>query len=416
MIRSEHNIVSYDFVKREVTPDRLMRVRDAVYLEAAQQCIEVYRQGVGRVRQELHHDVEDCLGSIAGCPPRRIAAFCKLLDDASEFAQSARKAAAFRKRVFELSSPLHPVVQHREGIFEHEQQAVRQHLATELKLTWEQIEDRLFDDVIELQKLKQCPDALSPELFLARYNLAQTQAVLYRATRVRVDVFAHAPYVIRQAKLAGLMHRVTRRGQGYRMILDGPASSLRETTRYGVGYAKLLPALLTCSDWLLMAEVLGPQNQTFSMKVSPEDRLSSETTPPTEFDSELEQKVADRWHRDPVADWRWERDREFLVQNQEVFTPDFTLTHVDGTKIYIEVVGYWTPEYLQEKQQRLAWFSTTGNESARWLLMLDRPPNETKNALLQSLRLPTVVISKGNGPEQWIRTALAKEQSGSESL
>ncbi len=410
MICSEHSIVTYDFLKREVIPDRLMRVRDAIYLDAAQQCIEIYRQGVGRVRQELHSDVEECLGSIVGCPPRRVAAFCKLLDDVSEFAQSAGKAAAFRKRVFELASPLHPVVQRREGIFENEQQAVRQHLATELKLTWEQIEDRLFDDVIELQKLKQFANALSPEALLARYNLAQTQAVLYRATRVRIDVFANAPSIIRQAKLAGLMHRVTRRGQGYRMILDGPASSLRETTRYGIGFAKLLPALLACSDWLLVAEVLGPQNQTFSMKVSPEDRLSSEASPPPEFDSELEQKVADRWHREPVADWHLERDREFLVQNQEVFTPDFTLTHVDGTKIYIEVVGYWTPEYLQEKQQRLSRFAIE-NESVRWLLMLDRPPNQAKSSLLESLGLPIVVLSKSNGPKHWIRRVWGTESA-----
>jgi predicted nuclease of restriction endonuclease-like RecB superfamily len=413
MIRSEHCIVTYDFVKREVTPDRLLRGRDAVYLKATQQCLELYRRGVGRVRQELHGEVEDCLGAIAGCPPRRIAAFCKLLDDASEYSRSSGKAA-FRKRVFELSSPLHPVVQQREGIFENDLQAVRQRIADELKLTWEEIEDRLYDDVIELQKLKQFPETLSPETLLARYNLAQTQAALYRATRVRIDAYAQASYVVRQAKLAGLMHRINRctrtegePREGYRIILDGPASSLRETTRYGIGYAKLLPALLACSDWLLIADILGPQNRSFFLKLSPADRLTSEATAPAPFDSELEQQVAERWQKTPVTDWQLARDAEFLVKHQEIFTPDFTLTHRDGRKIYIEVVGYWTPEYLQEKAQRLARFAITESDSVRWLLMLDRPPNAAKMDLLQSLKLPTVVISKTNGPEQWIRTVFA---------
>lgn len=413
MIRSEHSIVRYDFLQREALPDRLLKTRDAAYVDVMAECIAVYQQGIGRVRQELHGEVEVLLSEMPGCPPRRVAAFCKLLDDAGRFAESTGKAAAFRRRVFEIAAPLHPVVQFREGVFEHAVDDARQRLETELKLTWEQIEDRMFDDVIELQKLQQFPDSLAAELILARYNLVQTQAALYRATTVCLELFSQAPYVLKQAKLAGLMHRVTHftesngaKRHGYRIVLDGPASTLRDTTRYGIGFAKMLPALLTCDDWRLVAQVIGPQQRLFKLQLSPADRLRSEVTGPDEFDSELELQIAKQWQAAPVSDWQLARDQEFLVIHQEIFTPDFVLTHRDGQKIYIEVVGYWTPEYLQEKQQRLKRFADQSGKKTRWLLMLDRTAARSKEAWLQSLGLPVVLISKSLKPEDWIRAVL----------
>lgn len=413
MIRSEHSIVAYDFIKRRVVPDRLTRVTDASYLGAAQRCIDSYREGIGRIRQELHAEVEDCLSEIAGCPPRRIAAFCKLLDDASEFDKPSGKAAAFRKRVFELAAPMHPIVEQREGIFEHDLASARQRLCAEFKLTWEEIESRLFSDVIELQKLILFPGDLAPATLLARYNVAQTQAALYRATLVRIDAFAQAPTIIRHAKLAGLMHRVSRYRKpgggdefGYRMILDGPASNLRETSRYGIGFAKLIPTLLTCSDWHLMAKVLGPRNQHFTLALSPADQLSSEATPPAEFDSKLEERLAELWSKSPVNGWRLMRDEEFLIRQQEVFTPDFVLTRDDGVKIYIEVVGFWTPEYLQEKRRRLGEFMRSTDRPVHWLLMFDKVAAASKTESMQDLGIPAVILSKKSDPQEWIQAAM----------
>jgi len=416
MIRSEHSIVAYDFMHRQVVPDRLLRGRDAVYLQAVEQCIAIYCQGIGRIRQELHSDVEDCLGTIPGCPPRRIAAFCKLLDDAGEYAVSTGKAASLRKRVFSVAAPLHPIVERREGIFENEVLDAQAKVAKEIGLSWQEIEDRLFDDVIELQKLKQFPETLTPAAILSRYNLAQTQAALYRATRVRIDAFAQAPTIIRQAKLAGLMHRVGRirnlddnRSMGYRMILDGPVSNMRESTRYGIGFAKLLPTLLACQQWDLLADIIGPQDRHFELRISPADRLTSETAQPPEFDSELERRIAELWESEPAAGWCFARDQEFLVQGQQVFTPDFTLSDNSGEKIYIEVVGFWTPEYLQEKHQRLEQFAVASRGSkCHWLLIFDRPPPKAKEEMFEALRLPAVVLSKTKKPADWIRIALAE--------
>ncbi len=33
--------------------------------------------------------------------------------------------------------------------------------------------------------------------------------------------------------------------------------------------------------------------------------------------------------------------------------PDFVFVHEDGTEVALEIVGYWTPEYLSEKLVKL---------------------------------------------------------------
>jgi len=145
------------------------------------------------------------------------------------------------------------------------------------------------------------------------------------------------------------------------------------------------------------------------LRISPADRLTSETAQPPEFDSELERRIAELWESEPAAGWCFARDQEFLVQGQQVFTPDFTLSDNSGEKIYIEVVGFWTPEYLQEKHQRLEQFAVASRGSkCHWLLMFDRPPPKAKEEMFEALRLPAVVLSKTKKPADWIRIALAE--------
>lgn len=414
MIRSEQAIVHYDFRTRRVHPDRLLRGRDQAYLPAAQRMIDAYRDGVGRSRQQLHDAIEAALADLPACPPRRAAAFAKLLDDASEY-HTGKASAGLRRRVFEIGARLHPIVQQRSGIFEHDLATARQAAADALELTWEEIQARMFADVIELQRLKTAPPSLTPADLLARYNTAQTQAALYRANQVDIWISDQAPYLIRQAKLAGLMHRVRKApglpefpGEAFRIQLDGPASVLRDTSRYGIRFASLLPSLLACEHWRFRAEVVGPQNQLFRLTLAPTDGLSSTATPPPEFDSQLEQAIAAAWQADPVAGWRLERNRNFFVQGQQLFTPDFILTHDSGHLIVVEVIGFWTPEYLRDKQQRLGQVAQRTNPPVDWLLILDgqalTPP---RRQALAELGLPMVAFQKSLPPSQWIAVATA---------
>ncbi|MEO1617227.1 MAG: DUF790 family protein [Planctomycetota bacterium] len=412
MLRSEHLIASYDFENRRVYPDRLRRGTDACWLMAAEEIIRVYRQGIGECRQVLHRQVAEQLEELPGCVPRRVTAFCKLLDDASAYRKAAGDAASLRKRVFESAAEMHPIVEMKEGIFEHSIDQARATICHQLGLDWEAIADGMFADVIELQRLREFDEKLQAGQLLSRYNVAQTQALLYKATAVRLDFSPRAPFIVRRAKLAGLMHRIERfekpDGPSYTMILDGPGSVLRDTSRYGIRFAQLIPSLLCCEGWRLRAKLRSPSRhdeRPFRFQLSPADGLRGEQNEPDEFDSELERAIERRWRDAPEPGWSLHRDREFLTLGQQVYTPDFVLQeHKTRRRIFIEVLGFWTPEYLRDKHERLRKFSAA-TPGTGWLLMMDKKPTAVKQQLLDDLSLPVIVLKKSVQPKDWITAA-----------
>jgi predicted nuclease of restriction endonuclease-like RecB superfamily len=410
MLRSEHSIVRYDFHKRQVHPDRLRRGRDDHYLSAAKILIRLYRDGLGKSRQAIHRDVEATLSRLPDCPPRRIAAFCKLLDDRAEFDGDKKAAVALRREVFLLAAEMHPIVETAEGIFEQTIEKARSAVSESLGMPWNQIDARLFRDVIELQTLKSFDASIQPADLLSIYNVAQTQAALYRATRVRIDAFADFQTVLQHAKLAGLMHVITRiEGDrpGYRIDLDGPQSGLRETARYGVRFAAMLPKLLACRHWRLRAQIAGPTGQRFQLDLSPADRLRSLLESTAEFDSELEREIFETWNKSPVEGWTMERESELLHCGQTVLTPDFALRHrsTDQT-IHVEVVGYWTPEYLEEKCRRLRTF-IEAEPLCEWLLIFPKRGSASRREKFSGLAVTCIEFDRRKKPQQWI-DALSK--------
>src|SRR5438270_7860005 len=109
MLTSDQSIVSY--AHGVAKPDRLTRRTHAHYLAYAERMLAAYRTSVGRGRRELHRAVAAILAGEPDCNARRVAAFCKLLDDAADFEQDRRGAAAkLRLKVFTLAAQYHPLV------------------------------------------------------------------------------------------------------------------------------------------------------------------------------------------------------------------------------------------------------------------------------------------------------------------
>jgi len=347
-----------DFENGQVLPDRLSRRSHAHYAAYAERMLKVYRNGIGRTRRELHRAVHAVFAGETDCPIRRIDAFCKLLDDVSTYARGRRgEAAALRLSVFRQAAALHPLVRRADRLFEHEESAAKAVIASGLGLAWDEIDQQLFADVMECHRLEAFAGYPSPEALLARYNVAQVQVALFRAVEMIVWASDDFKIILRYAKLARLMHTIRRLGESrYEIRLDGPASALRGTRRYGAALAKFLPALLACRGWRMHA-VLQTHRPGWlvSLDLSPEARLHSHLPPPEEFDSRVEELFAKRWG-DKRDGWSLQREGEILHLGQKVFLPDFVLRHDDGRVVLLEIVGFWTLEYLQAKFQTLQAF------------------------------------------------------------
>jgi predicted nuclease of restriction endonuclease-like RecB superfamily len=358
MLTRELAIAEYD--SGQIKPDRLTRVQHAQYLQLAESMLEVYRNGTGRMRHQIHANVHSLFVDELDCPARRIDAFCKLLDEKATYDKDKRgNAAALRQKVFRTAACRHPLVQSSDQLFESSELTVKTEIANELGKSWSQIERELFSDVVQFHRLKSFEGYETAQALLARYNVAQTQAVLYDAVSMVVWACEDFKLILRYAKLARLMHTIERKPDGtYLIKFDGPISVLKQSRRYGVAFAKFLPALLSCSGWKMTA-IIQHRRSSWQNQfcLTPKDGLTSNVKSAELFDSCLEENFAAKWGDEPREGWRLFREGEVLFKNQKVFVPDFLFIHDSGQRALLEIVGFWTPEYLESKQNTISTFS-----------------------------------------------------------
>lgn len=74
------------------------------------------------------------------------------------------------------------------------------------------------------------------------------------------------------------------------------------------------------------------------------------------YDSAWERALAEEFAEKIGAEregWSLHREERPMAVAGEVFLPDFTLRHVDGREALVEIVGFWTPEYLEAKLRKV---------------------------------------------------------------
>jgi len=211
-------------------------------------------------------------------------------------------------------------------------------------------------------------DTITVEWLLTRYNLALAKAVLYDSTEMRICVWDSFSTVFSYVKLFGLMHRIypiddagnrvesTDVADGYEAVLDGAASLFSKSRKYGIRMAHFLPALPLCTRWEMEAEILdettGTTDHRRTLALDHTDSLSSHYSAQSDFDSDVERTLADKWER-ANTEWELVREDDVLDLGAEVMLPDFAIEHPDGRRVILEIVGFWTPEYLSEKLAKI---------------------------------------------------------------
>ncbi|KKG09677.1 DUF790 family protein [Methanosarcina sp. 2.H.A.1B.4] len=198
----------------------------------------------------------------------------------------------------------------------------------------------------------------------------------------------------------------TERLKSVHLHLDGPASLFRMSERYGNSFAKLFPTLLKSKGWSLKAGILhkGYQGKRIldlvldgseeAFRPIPEAARYPERVPERVFpdfqlaegqegyrtgietengfggeeagtqgagiqeaETDIESETYDSTYEQQFASlslggWKAKREPTILKAGRYAFIPDFSLQR-DGMKVYVEVVGFWTPEYLKKKTEKL---------------------------------------------------------------
>jgi hypothetical protein len=284
-----------------------------------------------------------------------IRGLVKVLSDSVDFMTNATPVAPaeWRARLF----PHGPVFANANLLQPYSRDRLLKEAAVEYNVSSQQAEEILYADRPAAATLSSLQTQWTPKSLIERYNLELARAALYWSDQMQVEIYDSFKDFWRYLKLFKLMFWATVIADGYQVVLDGPLSPfVQSTTRYGRQFAAFLPALFLCNRWQMGATVHLYQRKLF-YRLSHHTPLASHFKRSGEFDSRLEADFAAEFQAkfgDARGQWRLSREDEVLLLGDTVMIPDFALTHKkDGRRALIEMVGYWHPEYLERKVEKV---------------------------------------------------------------
>jgi predicted nuclease of restriction endonuclease-like RecB superfamily len=327
---------------------RLLKTNDANYLRDAQILIEIFEDFAGcKTRGELERELEEYVGT--GTDYRILRGFIKLLIDRSEFeTASVAEPSEIRQKVFLEAGKFQPVLPDSK-----QKKEVLKTVADEFQTDAETIISSLYADLSAQQKLISFETIAPPDL-LDRYNLAQAQALLYKSVEMKIlaapSDAANYRSIFGWIKHFGLIHTIAgNAANGYEITLTGAASLFNRSQKYGIRMAVFLPALLLCADWKMSAEIAQKAGGNLFYELSSQQtELNSCYFDEPEYKNADIEKLKKNWEKS-AADWELQENREVVDLGRTAFVPDFVLVARNGAKIYLDVMGFWTPKSLKKR-------------------------------------------------------------------
>ena len=334
---------------------RYVNPKNRKYRAIAKDLIEIYTAHLNKTKGTLASALADYEAADTNYQVKR--GLAKLLEDRSEFTvQSPVDPEALREKIFTYASKRHPTVTKRDRLHRHTRPKALAKIADELNVSEAAVMDGMYADLEENRLLTEF-EPPTTEWLLDRYNVALAQAMLYRASEMTIRIYRNIPtkyrLVFQFIKFFRLMHVVEgNNADGYQIVLDGPASMFRLSQKYGIQMALFLPALLHCDRWWLNATIIINKKDHLRFNLNDEFGLQSHYRDPGEFDSELERHFATQFDKIDT-EWTLERETDIINLKDTVMIPDFAFSHPDGRRALMEIVGFWTPDYLQKKLWKL---------------------------------------------------------------
>ena len=325
---------------------------DANFLQVAGDLIAIVCQHRGCRREELDAALAEYIGT--GTDYRILRGLIKLLSDRCAFEVSQRlEPGEIRRALFFKAKAHHPV-----GASEPLRQQVIVEVASEFKCLPDDLIAHLYADLPDNQRLIDFQEPAADEL-IDHYNLAQAQALLYRCVEIRLWIESQDSASYRQLfeaiKAYRLIHQIAGSAErGYEIRLTGPIAMFHRSQKYGIQMSVFLPALLLCKGWRMQAEIESKFGGSVFFELASKDtRLRSNLLDAIRGENPLAEKLKTSWAK-TASEWILEESREVIDLGESAFAADFVLTHVDGRRVYLEVVGFWTPRYLTERLQEFS--------------------------------------------------------------
>lgn len=344
-----------DRIHRRVVP-RYLTEADHVWLDVLLSECSRY---VGRRRDALNDRLKEPLGVPAPDDKLRVASRV-LLREYEDRTQAPISPALIRDVLFVART------------HEKTRAAALQRAATQLGIDPSQIEEFLLADLPPERCLAPLKHPLSSTELALRANHAIVASLLRRATIVRIEAEGDVRALVRAVKLRGLLCNAEPRGvRSVLLSVSGPYALFRHTLVYGRALASLIPRAARCQRFSVHATcALSSERDLVEFTVKSGDPVVPATSGAA-YDSKLEERFAKDFAK-LALDWEVIREPEAIAVGASWIFPDFLLRHRRDRErqAMLEIVGFWTPEYLRHKLDTLRQANL-----ARFILCIDAARN-----------------------------------------
>lgn len=316
----------------------------------AARLIETYRDHIGETQGTLDAAVDAIEREAEDF--KLVRGLAALLDREATFETVARlPPERTRRTVFEAAESVGVATT-------DEREAAINQAADRLAVDTDAIGSSLYADRDCNQQLTAFDCRWDRETLIEQYNLSLAQTALFDATEVRITS-VDPRKLISAVKRLRLMYEIERtepaEGPTQRtVVVTGPDRLFRRTRRYGTAFARLLRSVATSQQWELRATV--DDRGTEREVVLTESDVSVPGVDPVaepSYDSGVEADFAARFPNLDL-DWDLQREPDLLETGSSVMIPDFAFDYQYGDfRVYFEVMGFWTPEYVEKKLGQL---------------------------------------------------------------
>ncbi|MFB6107402.1 MAG: DUF790 family protein [Haloplanus sp.] len=318
----------------------------------AARVLGTFADHVGRPRREL----DDALAALEPEADhfKLVRGFAALCERDATFETRARVPPERARRVaFETAETVGVVT-------DDERTEALSRAADRLGVERDALDDSLYADRESRQILRAFDPRWNPDELLEQYDLSLAQTALFDATEVRVRS-ADPKRLVSAVKRLGLMYEVRTTPDGREVVVTGPDGLFRRTRRYGTAFARLLRSTATAPEWTLSATI-DDRGTEREMTLTEGDVSVPGVDPVAEptYDSGVETDFAARFSALDL-DWTLVREPEPLAAGASVLIPDFAFDYrpagtdddAPAFRVYFEIMGFWTPEYVENKLSKL---------------------------------------------------------------
>ncbi len=227
---------------------------------------------------------------------------------------------------------------------------------------------------------------ISARELIKLYNLSLLQTAIFNSLRLTFWTSSAYKEIFRAIKWLGLMYELSGT-ENIIVEVTGPASILKMTRKYGTYMAKLVPYIIKAQDWWLKAEILE-NGRIYVLEIdSSKKSMFPEKVEKIEYDSSIEEEFARKLR---VLGFDVYREPKIIKAGKYAFIPDFMIRK-GNAEVFVEIVGFWTKEYLERKLYKIKQTKVPLIVIAREELGLDK---HVPDVILFSKKIPVKGVIK----------------------